>query len=111
MPTFKKLFGENPETIAVLATTVNFDENGIADVSDEVAEVLSEIPGYEPAELVEKVDAPSEDHEEEAPAEEPADEEHEEEEPASEEDDEEEAEEDEKPKKPAPRARKSPAKR
>lgn len=47
MAQVKKLFGEFPEKVVVLAETVQFDENGEAEVSDEVAEVLAGIPGYE----------------------------------------------------------------
>ncbi len=49
----KKLFGEFPETIGVLSERVHFDVEGIAHVSREVADELSQIPGYEVGEILE----------------------------------------------------------
>jgi hypothetical protein len=43
----KKLFGEFPENVVVLSEVVSFDAEGLAEVSDEVADVLAQIPGYE----------------------------------------------------------------
>jgi hypothetical protein len=42
----RKVFGENPEIVNVLSTQVAFDENGDAEVEDDIAEVLEQIPGY-----------------------------------------------------------------
>lgn len=43
----KKVIGEYPIKVAVLAEEVDFDNEGVAEVSEEVAEVLATIPGYE----------------------------------------------------------------
>jgi hypothetical protein len=55
----RKAFGENPETVAVLATQVTFDAEGFAEVEDEVADVFGQIPGYEVEEIEEAQEAPS----------------------------------------------------
>lgn len=47
MKNVKKLFGEFPEAIIVLRNKVFFDEQGKAEVEDEIADVLEAIPGYE----------------------------------------------------------------
>lgn len=47
MKKYVKTFGERPETVVVLRTKVFFNDQGIAEVSDDVAEVLEAIPGYE----------------------------------------------------------------
>jgi hypothetical protein len=45
---FRKVFGETPEEVVVLRTKVFFDADGIGEVEDdEVADVLTRIPGYE----------------------------------------------------------------
>ena len=90
----KKVFGENPESVTVLSTQVNFDENGDAIVEDELAEVLAQIPGYQvEGEAAEVPSEGIEDGGEESA--DPADEE------TSEEDEEDEEEEVVKPKRPA----------
>jgi hypothetical protein len=94
----RKAFGENPETVAVLATQVTFDAEGFAEVEDEVADVFGQIPGYEVEEIEEAQEAPSEEDEEEADAPE---------EPTSEEDEEDEEEEE----APAPKTPKRPARK
>jgi hypothetical protein len=43
MPKFQKHFGEFPENVRVAGELVEFDEGGVADVSDAVAEVLTEL--------------------------------------------------------------------
>ncbi len=57
----KKEFGEYPIKTAVLDTVVEFDENGEAEVSEDIAKVLSNIPGYAVA------NDPSEGEEQEPP--------------------------------------------
>lgn len=47
MKKYLKTFGEKPEEVVVLRTKVFFDEKGVAEVEDEVAEVLEQVPGYE----------------------------------------------------------------
>lgn len=42
----KKHFGSLPEKISVLSEIVHFDAEGHAEVSDEVAATLIQIPGY-----------------------------------------------------------------
>jgi len=42
----KKHFGELPENVVVLSEVVSFDSEGHAEVSDEVAATLVQIPGY-----------------------------------------------------------------
>ncbi len=42
----KKLFGTNPEKVVVLTESVQFNEEGIAEVTYDVADVLKCIPGY-----------------------------------------------------------------
>lgn len=43
----RKLFGTNPEKVVIVAEAVEFDAEGVAEVSDELADVLAQIPGYE----------------------------------------------------------------
>lgn len=50
MAQVKKCFGDLPEDVVVLSDVVSFGSDGYADVSDEVAEVLTKVPGYELAE-------------------------------------------------------------
>jgi DNA helicase-2/ATP-dependent DNA helicase PcrA len=47
MAKIKKLFGNNPEDVNVLAEVAKFDEDGIAEVSEEAYEVFRSCPGYE----------------------------------------------------------------
>lgn len=99
----RKVFGEIPADVVVLSTMVSFDGNGDAEVEDDIAEILEQIPGYEVA-------GEMEDHDPEdtqGTDEEPSDDEEAEE--PSEEDAEEVAEE--APKKPARPARKSPSRK
>ena len=43
----RKLFGSNPERVVIVSEAVDFDAEGMAEVSDELADVLAQIPGYE----------------------------------------------------------------
>ncbi|WP_025684568.1 hypothetical protein [Paenibacillus maysiensis] len=43
----KKTSGEVPAEVIVLDQTVEFDGKGLADVDDDIGEVLLQIPGYE----------------------------------------------------------------
>lgn len=52
----KKVFGELPENVAVLDQMVEFDAEGNGEASEEAADVLRQIPGYEVEEAGE--DAP-----------------------------------------------------
>jgi pyruvate dehydrogenase E2 component (dihydrolipoamide acetyltransferase) len=105
----KKLFGENPEDVVVNSEKVAFDENGEAEVEDDIAEVLESIPGYTvDAEASEEPQAEKEPEKEPEPEKEADD--------SSEEDSEEDDSEDEEkaeeaPKKKTPAKRKSPARR
>ena len=42
----QRTHGERPFTTVVLSEKVTFDENGFAEVSEEVAAVLETVPGY-----------------------------------------------------------------
>ncbi|CAJ1315921.1 hypothetical protein [Paenibacillus nuruki] len=42
----QKIGGEYPLKTVVLSETIEFDEKGIADVSEDVADILLSIPGY-----------------------------------------------------------------
>lgn len=42
-----KTFGERPEQVVVKRTKVFFDSNGIAEVEDDIGEVLITVPGYQ----------------------------------------------------------------
>ena len=46
MAKFQKCFGKLPEDVVVLTEVVSFNSEGLADVSDAVAEVLAQVPGY-----------------------------------------------------------------
>jgi len=72
MAQFQKCFGDLPEDVVVLSEVVSFDSNGFAEVSDEVAEVLAQVPGYK--EVVEEEAAPLELKEQIEPEKAPKDE-------------------------------------
>lgn len=67
-----KLFGENPEKVHVLDTAVEFDAEGVAEVSTEIAEVFGQIPGYEVTDEFQTAESVEEP--EESPSEEDAEE-------------------------------------
>ena len=67
MAQVQKCFGDLPENVVVLSEVVSFDSNGFAEVSDEVAEILVQVPGYK--EVVEET-VVEETNQAEAPAEE-----------------------------------------
>jgi hypothetical protein len=61
----RKLFGERPEHVHVLAEVAEFDKEGLAEVSDEAAQVFINCPGYE---LVESTEESTDNHKEEEKA-------------------------------------------
>lgn len=115
----KKLFGENPEDVNVLNQKVSFDENGEAEVEDDIADILSQVPGYhvEEGETEDNGEGGNEDNdgdgEADGEADDEADDEADGESDNNSEDNEGEAEVVEKPKAPARRtpARKAPVKK
>jgi hypothetical protein len=46
MAKYKKTFGTVPEKVIILSTEVHFDNKGIAEVTEEIANILEQIPGY-----------------------------------------------------------------
>ena len=72
MAQVQKCFGDLPENVVVLSEVVSFDSNGFAEVSDEVAEILVQVPGYKEVveETVVEETVVEETNQAEAPAEE-----------------------------------------
>ena len=64
----RKTFGQLPEEVIVLSTPVAFDEEGYAEVEEEIGDVLARVPGYLLVDEKAQAAEPEEDEEDEEDA-------------------------------------------
>lgn len=55
MPVVRKTFGEYPMKTVVNTTEVHFDENGLAEVEQDIFDALLTVPGFESGEEAEQI--------------------------------------------------------